>query len=207
MRFHAPSLSVNSRAYRSRRIRACAASRSTALAFKHSSRTTANGASTPANKPASASGATVAADAIASAFARDNFPDRIASAVAGSDSTCLDVSNMVRAADTDVPDRPASCSATDRNPARFHVAASSTRRAVNVLIVAAHRSIASASANSPGASHSCTASGSNPRAIAANSICSPRRSRAFVHRSSVTVTVTNTCSHMGETLTRDKFRK
>ena len=55
-------------------------------------------------------------------------PARIASAVAGSASICLDVSNMFRAADTDVPDTAASCSAAERYPARFHVAASSIRR-------------------------------------------------------------------------------
>ena len=84
------------------------------MACRHSSRTTATGASAPANNRASASGATVAADAIASAFAADNFPARIASAVAGNASTCFDVSNMVRAADTDVPDTAAICSAAER---------------------------------------------------------------------------------------------
>ena len=56
----------------------------------------------------------MAADAIASAFAGDNFPARIASAVAGSASSCLDVSSIVRAADTDVPDTAAICSAAER---------------------------------------------------------------------------------------------
>ena len=59
-------------------------------------------------------GATVAADAIASAFGPDNFPARIASAVAGNASICFDVSNMLRAADTDVPDAAAICSAAER---------------------------------------------------------------------------------------------
>ena len=159
----------------------------------------------PANNPASASGATVAADAIASAFARDNFPARIASAVAGNSSTCFEVSNMVRAADTDEPDTAASCSAADRYPARCHVSrfhaaapATSSPRAQALEHVEA--------SNIAGVSKTNTASGSNASTTArigdsnaSTSLnCTPRRS---------SVTVTNTCSHMGETPNRERLAR
>ena len=98
------------------RIRSCAASRSTpAFTRKDSSRTSANDErAANFNNRSSAPGAIAAADEIASTFAPDSAPDRSASAVACNDSTCFDVSNMLRAAEIDVPATEARCSAADR---------------------------------------------------------------------------------------------
>ena len=56
----------------------------------------------------------MAAEAIAAAFCLDSYPAHIASAVAGNTSICFDVSNIVRADDSDVPDTAAICSAAER---------------------------------------------------------------------------------------------
>jgi hypothetical protein len=64
---------------------------------------------------------------------------------------------------TDFPDTPANCSAADRNPARFHVWPSSTRRAINVIAEPDIRFTEANIANRPGALGNGTAFGSSAR--------------------------------------------
>ena len=160
-KYHAPSPSLRMPARRSRWIRACVSSRSTAFAFKHSSRNSPSDFfSAPMSNLSSASGATVAAETIASAFDADNVPARIAAAVFGRSRTFFDVSRELFAAWIDDPEIAASCSAADRYPALFQVPAASTRRASSVFAEAATRSNRSRSRHNPSASHNGTASGS-----------------------------------------------
>ena len=86
-----------------------------------------------AEDSASASPLTAAAPITTRAFAPDNFPLRNAAAHAGRARTFFDVSRMTRAAESDVPDNRASCSAAERQPSRFHDPPSSTRRANNAF--------------------------------------------------------------------------
>ena len=88
---------------RSRRIRACAASRSTALARRHLPQPP-QWCVRLANKSASASGNTVAPTRSPGPSDDDNFPARNAAAVAQQRPTCFDVPNLFRVIDTDVPD-------------------------------------------------------------------------------------------------------
>ena len=191
--FQAPSASVKSLNDRALRIRACAASRSVARAFKHRSRTSASGlSSAPSSSPASASGATSAAAAIASAFAADNFPARNAFAVASRVRSFFDVSNWFFAAETDVPVIKASWSAAERYPPRFHLPASSTRRASNNFVAAARRSTVSNAVHKSVTSLNGTASGSIRATNTAKNSSISRTSSANERRVEVALTMQRT---------------
>ena len=115
---HAPSASVYSCSSRSRRIRAWVSSRPTdAFARRLASLTCASGTvAASSNKRSVSAGATSAAELTNSALRAESSPARNACSTFGCSATRCDVSSIDRADDTDVPDRAASCSATDRNP-------------------------------------------------------------------------------------------
>jgi hypothetical protein len=78
------------------------------------------------------------------------------------------VSNIDRAAVTDVPTSAASCSAAERNPFRFQAPDSSTRGANNIAIDSANRAARTAADHIVDTSHNATASGSNSAANSRN---------------------------------------